>query len=215
MLDSFSMQAFKNRLFEAASEIGFALSDMQASALVDYVALLNKWNKTYNLTAIREPREMLERHIIDSLSMVPFIDADQVLDVGTGPGLPGIPLAIMYPDKQFSLLDSNIKKTRFLTQAAISLKLPNVEVLHQRIEDLASERKFPLIVSRAFTAANNFAELCGPCLNETGKLLAMKGSEVTNEAAQLSPKYTTKEIVKLVVPGCEAERHLIIIEKSV
>lgn len=205
---------FGERINRAASEIGLDLSEKQNTALIQYVELLARWNSTYNLTAVRDPSEMLDRHIIDSLSVVPFVDAATVMDVGTGPGLPGIPLAVMYPEKFFVLLDSNIKKTRFLTQASITLGLSNVEVIHERIENLIGKREFPLIISRAFTAAHNFARLCGPCLAKDGKLLAMKGSEAENEAAELPDGYRSKEIIKLSVPGCEAQRHLIIIEKT-
>jgi 16S rRNA (guanine527-N7)-methyltransferase len=205
---------FSQRLLDAASRIGISLSPEQAEQLVHYVELLFRWNSTYNLTAVRDPSEMLDRHIIDSLSVVPFIDAESVMDVGTGPGLPGIPLALLFPNKQFTLVDSNIKKTRFLTQALITLGLKNVEVVHTRIESLIGKRTFPLIISRAFTAADNFAELCGPCLSENGKLLAMKGSEAQNEANALKTGYIYKDIIKLDVPGCEAQRHLIIIEKE-
>lgn len=205
---------FSQRLLNAATTIGISLSQEQAEKLVHYVELLARWNATYNLTAVRDPSEMLDRHIIDSLSVAPFIDADVIMDVGTGPGLPGIPLALLFPNKRFTLVDSNIKKTRFLTQALITLGLKNVEVLHTRIENLIGKRTFPLIISRAFTAADNFSELCGPCLSENGKLLAMKGSEAQNEANALKAGYIYKDIIKLDVPGCEALRHLIIIEKE-
>jgi len=207
-------QGFAARLLSAADEIGIVLSQIQADKLVDYVALLSKWNSTYNLTAVRDPSEMLDRHIIDSLSVVPYITDGPVMDVGTGPGLPGIPLALLFPRIEFTLVDSNVKKTRFLTQAAIALGLTNVDVQHTRIEHLQGKRQFPLIISRAFTAAENFAELCGPCLSPDGKLLAMKGSEAENEAHALSNEYVYQDIVKLNVPGCEAQRHLIIIEKA-
>lgn len=207
-------QGFADRLLKAAEEIGVALTQTQADKLVDYVALLARWNSTYNLTAVRDPSEMLDRHIIDSLSVVPYITTSPVMDVGTGPGLPGIPLALLYPDYSFTLVDSNVKKTRFLTQAAITLGLSNVDVQHTRIENLQGQREFPLIISRAFTAAENFADLCGPCLTADGKLLAMKGSEAENEASALSDEYAYQDIIKLTVPGCDAQRHLIIIEKA-
>jgi len=214
MAQPINTDGFVERLLSASRKIGADLSTDHAQKLVHYIELLYKWNATYNLTAVRDPSEMLDRHIVDSLSVVPYIDAPEVMDVGTGPGLPGIPLALLFPEKTFTLVDSNIKKTRFLTQAAIALGLKNVEVLHTRIEAIAEKRSFPLIISRAFTAASNFAELCGPCLSEGGKLLAMKGSEAQNEANALSNEYTYKDIIKLNVPGCVAQRHLIIIEKK-
>lgn len=214
MAATINTDGFAERIEFAAKEIGIGLNSLQVNKLVDYVALLAKWNSTYNLTAVRDPQDMLERHIIDSLSVVPFVDASPVLDVGTGPGLPGIPLAIIYENASFTLLDSNVKKTRFLTQACITLGLANVEILHQRIESLANKAFFPIVISRAFTAASNFADLCGPCLEENGKLLAMKGSEAENEAKALDDQYKISEIINLNVPGCEAQRHLIIIEKN-
>lgn len=202
----------RDRLIAAAKSMGLQLDEAQIHKLLDYVALLDKWNGTYNLTAIRDQHEMLERHIIDSLSIARFIDEDEILDVGTGPGLPGIPLAIVFPERRFTLLDSNIKKTRFLTQAKISLHINNVTVAHERIEQFDSGKGYPLIVSRAFTSADNFAALCGPHLTEGGKLFAMKGSEAANESNLLQAPYRQSKFIQLDVPGCEAQRHLIIIE---
>jgi 16S rRNA (guanine527-N7)-methyltransferase len=205
---------FQTRLHEAAKEIGIELSPAQAQAMVDYVVLLNKWNKTYNLTAIRKPAAMLERHIIDSIVIAPYVNDSPVLDVGTGPGLPGIPLAILNPKKQFFLLDSNIKKTRFITQAVIALGIQNVEVVHARIEEFPNRAQFPIVVSRAFTAANNFAKLCSPYLSKNGRLFAMKGTDSKDEVEELDADFKVAQTIKLNVPGCEAQRHLIIIEKT-
>lgn len=210
-------QAYKDleiRLSQAATELGISLSSDQCKSMVDYVVLLNKWNKTYNLTAIRKPAAMLERHIIDSISIASYVDQFPVLDVGTGPGLPGIPLAILNPEKKCVLLDSNIKKTRFITQAVITLGLKNVEVVHARIEEFEQKAAFPIVVSRAFTAANQFSRLCSPFLAEHGRLFAMKGTESKAEVEELDPSFSVTQTIKLNVPGCEAQRHLIIIEKS-
>ena len=207
-------QILQARLHEAAKEIGIELSNDQARSMVAYVALLNKWNKTYNLTAIRKPSAMLERHIIDSISIAPFINNSPVLDVGTGPGLPGIPLAILNPTKSFVLIDSNIKKTRFITQAVIALGIKNVEVVHARIEQYERTAAFPIVVSRAFTAANNFVQLCSSYLSEHGQLFAMKGTDSKEEVEEIDRAFRINQTIKLSVPGCEAQRHLIIIEKA-
>ena len=159
-------------------------------------------------------RRCLYRHLVDSLSIVQFISGTRVLDVGTGPGLPGIPLAIMYPDKQFVLLDSNIKKTRFLTQSVIELGLTNVEVRHGRVEEQVFKQPFDHIVSRAFAALDKMVELSHMHLAKNGQFLAMKGIDPVNEQEALGEQYEIKKTISLDVPGCEAQRHLIIIEAS-
>jgi 16S rRNA (guanine527-N7)-methyltransferase len=210
--NAFQKEAYAMRLCSVATVIGFELSKEKATQLVLYLELLAKWNKTYNLTAIRDPDEMLERHLVDSLSIVPFITAETLLDVGTGPGLPGIPLAIIYPEKQFTLLDSNSKKTRFITQSLITLGLKNVDVRHNRIEALDKNEKYHQIISRAFTALPNFVELCKQALTDNGQLLAMKGLKPDEKEAQLDSAYSITSMIELCVPGCDAQRHLIIIE---
>ena len=197
-IDQAQQQVFRGCLADSSTILNLVLSDIQLDKLVSYLVLLNKWNKTYNLTAVRDPEAMLYRHLVDSLSIVQFISGTRVLDVGTGPGLPGIPLAIMYPDKQFVLLDSNIKKTRFLTQSVIELGLTNVEVRHGRVE----EQVFKMV------------ELSHMHLAKNGQFLAMKGIDPVNELEALGEQYEIKKTISLDVPGCEAQRHLIIIEAS-
>lgn len=205
----------KSRINEVSSKIGITVSDTQNELLIQYLELLIKWNKAYNLTAIRDPEDMFIKHIVDSLSITNFITGRKILDVGTGPGLPGIPMAIMHPDKQFSLLDSNGKKTRFLVQAQLSLGIPNIEIYNVRVESLPDEQVFDQIMSRAFTALDNMVELCKHLLSEGGQFLAMKGLIPKEEMALLDSNYFVKDIVALTVPGCLDQRHLITIEKNI
>ncbi|MDX1491334.1 MAG: 16S rRNA (guanine(527)-N(7))-methyltransferase RsmG [Pseudohongiellaceae bacterium] len=189
-----------------------SLSDTQQDLLLQYLALLLKWNKAFNLSGVKTPSEMLTRHILDSLSVVPFITGQCVLDVGTGPGLPGIPLAICYPDKQFVLLDSNGKKTRFIFQALVQLGLKNVDVENTRIEALQSEKPIDTIVSRAFSSIVDFLSLTQHIVKKSSKpvnIVAMKGLYPEAELAQLPNDYVLKASTSVKVPGHEAARHII------
>lgn len=208
---------FTMALFDSAKLIGIEVSDFQVEQLIKYLELLIKWNKTYNLTAIREPKEMLIKHLIDSLSIAPHILNNKdhnILDVGTGPGLPGIPMSILFPEIEFLLLDSNGKKTRFLTQCKIMLGLANVQVFNGRVEEANVDRRFDQILSRAFTSLGNMVDLCSHLLADGGQFLAMKGLAPDNEANEISTDFQIKESIELCVPGCDEQRHLIIIEKS-
>lgn len=214
MIESSLRIEFKNRISAVASEIGIHISESQNELLIQYLELLIKWNKAYNLTAIRDPKEMFIKHIVDSLSIAPFISGKNILDVGTGPGLPGIPMAILFPEKKFSLLDSNGKKTRFLIQARLSLKLTNVEVFNVRVENLLVDELFDQIMSRAFTALDNMVNLCKHLLSTKGQFLAMKGLIPESEISMLPKDYKITQITALTVPGCADQRHLITIEKN-
>ncbi len=175
-----------------------------------YLTLLQKWNRVYNLTAIKDPQEMLTKHIEDSLAILPYIQGSRVLDVGSGAGLPGIPLAIHLPDKQFILLDSSHKKTRFLTQCKIELRLSNVEVVHSTIESYQPEHYFDEIVTRAFSSLADMVKMSSHCLSSQGRWLAMKGKYPETEIADLDTKHAI-QTEKLSVLGENASRHLIII----
>lgn len=179
--------------------------------LLAFVRLLAKWNAAYNLTAVRDPEEMVTRHLLDSLVLLPYLQGQRVLDIGTGPGLPGIPLAIARPDCFFTLLDANAKKTRFVTQAAGELGLKNVEVVQTRVENYRPEQKFDTLVARAFSSIagmlNNAQHLCAP----GGRFLAMKGVYPEGELAAIPVDYAVSEVVALKVPGLDAARHLAII----
>lgn len=172
--------------------------------------LLAKWNGTYNLTAVRDPLEMVTRHLLDSLVMVAFLRGARVLDVGTGPGLPGIPLAVARPDLGFTLLDANAKKTRFVVQAVGELALKNVEVVQSRVEKYHPSRTFDTVVSRAFASIADMLaharHLCAP----GGRFLAMKGAYPEEELTALPAGYD-HEVVPLAVPGLDAARHVVIV----
>jgi len=178
-----------------------------------YLTLMAKWNKTYNLTAITDPHEMLTRHILDSLAINPFLYGKLICDVGSGAGLPGIPLAIVNPDKHFTLVDSNNKKIRFLTQIKIELKLNNIEIIHSRVKQYKPENCFHTIVSRAFSTIN--AMLCQTkhlCCKDS-IFLAMKGVFPKKELAELKADFKVKWIEKLKIPELDAQRHLVCIYK--
>jgi 16S rRNA (guanine527-N7)-methyltransferase len=210
----------KDALFEllhsGAQDLGVVLSDDQATRLVDYVALLAKWNAVYNLTAIRDPRQMLIQHILDSLSIVPHLaarDVASILDVGSGGGLPGIVLAIVFPERTVTLNDIVQKKTAFQTQAKAALKLGNLSVVTGRVETLRPgievPGKFDAIVSRAFAELADFVTLARHLVSERGSIWAMKGVRPDAEIARLPAGANVAQVTRLAVPSLEAERHLI------
>ena len=182
--------------------------------LLRYVELLSRWNQTYNLTAIRDPAEMLVKHVLDSLSVLPYVSASPVADVGTGAGLPGIPLAVARPDLKFTLLDSNGKKTRFVTHAVTELMLANVEVVQSRSESFAPKTPFPCVLSRAFASLRDFVLLAGGLAAPGGRLLAMKGARPDEEIAALPAGFRLRAVHLLKVPGLDAERCLVELEKQ-
>ena len=190
------------------------LSAEQQQKLLDYVALLLKWNSTYNLTALRQEDQMLSHHVLDSLTLLPYLDGVQTLiDVGSGGGMPGIPTAICRPDIQITLLDSNSKKTSFLSQAVIELGLSNVKVITGRVE-AAEGIQFDAITSRAFAELRDFVTLTPQLLRDNGRWLAMKGVHPYEEIAQLPEDVHVTQVDKLNVPSLEAERHMVIIQKG-
>lgn len=187
-----------------------SLEPALARPLLDYLALLARWNATYNLTAIRDPREMLAKHLLDSLAMQPFVrDIATLADLGTGPGLPGIPLAIATPGLQVTLVESNGKKARFLREAVRQLKLGNVRVAESRIEAFRPDAVFDAITARALATLPLILELGGHLLGPDGRLLAMKGVVPDDEIAALPPGWGVAAIHPLQVPGLSAERHLL------
>jgi len=198
-------------LTEALRAMELNLDALQEVRLLDYLALIGKWNRTYNLTAIHEPERMLTHHLLDSLSILPMVATGPLLDVGSGAGLPGIPLAIARPDLNVTLLDSSQKRCGFMQQAAIELKLGNVTVVHARAEDFQPAEKFPQIVSRAFSDLSDFVKATRHLLAEDGEWLAMKGLYPDEEIALLKGARVESH-AKLHVPGLDADRHIIIME---
>lgn len=185
------------------------LDEKQQEKLIKYIELLNKWNKTYNLTAVRKPEQMVTRHLLDSLSICPYLRGKQVLDVGTGAGLPGIPLAIVFPQREFTLLDCNNKKTRFVIQAASELELPNVDVVQSRVEEFETKTFFDTIITRAYASIGGMLGQTSHLLAAEGVFLAMKGVNPVAELDELPSGYFIKESYEINVPGLEEERHLL------
>lgn len=179
------------------------------SRLLAYVALLARWNRVYNLTAVRDPAEMMRRHVLDSLAVLPHLQGPRVIDVGSGAGLPGIPLAIASPACRFVLLDANAKKTRFLIHAVGELALTNVEVVRSRVEDYRPESGFDSVISRAFASLADMLALTARLCRPGGRLLAMKGRIEPDELAAIPPAYGVPVTTVLHVPGVRAERHLV------
>lgn len=194
--------------------LGLNLTEEREAMLLGYLALLAKWNKVYNLTAIREQEKMLSQHLLDSLAVLPYLQGDGILDVGSGGGLPGMPLAIAMPEKEITLLDSNQKKTTFLKQAAIELKLANVKVVCGRVENYRTEHKFDTVISRAFSDLASFVRLASHLCAPGGVMLAMKGVFPHEEAAQLPANARIEEVIPLNVPMLEAERHLVVMRAT-
>ncbi len=190
--------------------LGLDLPAASGDRLLAFRDLLLKWNRTYNLTAVREPEQVLSHHLLDSLAILPWVEAGPLLDVGSGGGLPGIPLAIARPDLEVTLVDAVQKKVSFLQQAAIELELPNVRAVHGRVEGLAGQ--YPQITSRAFSDLGEFVGLTRHLLAPGGRWLAMKGVRPAAEMAALPAEIQLAVILPLVVPGLAAERHLLILK---
>lgn len=189
--------------------LNITLSSAQQQQLLDYVALLAKWNKAYNLTAVRDADEMISRHILDSLAILPYIQGSSLLDVGTGAGLPGIPLAIAMPELAVTLLDSNSKKTRFLQQAKAELSLDNISVVHSRVEDAIFEVPFDVVTARAFAAVAMVTELAGAHCAATGYLLLMTGTAETTETVGLLAGFEVAQVEAIHVPDNSGARHVV------
>jgi 16S rRNA (guanine527-N7)-methyltransferase len=205
---------WRRQLSEGLADMGLTLDEPTQARLLAFLALLNKWNGAYNLTAVRDPEQMVSRQLLDSLSILPFVTTDHLLDVGAGGGLPGIPLAVVRPDSRFTLLDSNSKKTRFLTQCVLELGLTNVEVIHGRAEQCRPEQPFQQISSRAFTALDNLVNWCGDLLANDGEFLAMKGQFPDDEVSALPESWQVAHQQSLSVPGFDGGRHLLIVRRT-
>ncbi len=216
MIDVDLQDRLHQQLIRGAAEMSVALSSVQIEKLLVYIREFEKWNKAYNLSAVRDIQQMVARHLLDSLSVVPWISTQKnfpltrMIDVGTGGGLPGIPLAIMFPEKQFTLLDSNGKKTRFLFHVKTLLGLTNVTVENRRVEEFVPTEKFQGVISRAFASLQDMTEGCANLIETDGIFLAMKGLFPEDELAPISDKIELVETIKLVVAETDGERHLLI-----
>lgn len=200
-------------LQQGIEELGIALGTEAQRKLLDYLALLHKWNKVYNLTAIRDPQQMVSHHLLDSLAAMPHLWPGRWLDVGCGAGLPGLVLAVAQPDWQFALLDSNSKKTGFVQQAVIELGLHNVSVHCARVEEWIPAERFDGIISRAFSELGEFLQLTCHLVAPTGRWVAMKGAP-QRELAGIPNGCRVEHVISLRVPGLHAERSLVIVSPS-
>jgi len=198
----------KQILQNGLKQLNLDLSIQVQQKLIDYVLLLHKWNQTYNLTSVRDPKEIVIRHILDSLAIVPYIKGKRILDVGTGAGLPGIPLALALPKKYFVLLDSNSKKIRFLIYAVSVLKINNVEIIQERVEKYQPQQKFDSIITRAFASLQDTVIKTKHLYNKNGYLLAMKGKYPSQELQKIKEPIL---VYKIEVPNLDEQRHLVLV----
>ena len=191
--------------------LGLVLGGPRRARLEQYLLLLEKWNRVYNLTAIRDRARMITHHLLDSLAVLPYVSGPRVLDVGSGAGLPGIPLAVANPELEVTLLDSNHKKVAFMRQAIGELGLRNAAVVADRVESWPTEARFDTIVSRAFAELGEFVTPCARLLAPGGVFVAMKGVHPHEEIERLPAGFRVERVIRLEVPGLDAERHLVIV----
>lgn len=220
------MPDIKQKLIEGMTEMGVEFTPIQIEQLMLYITEFEKWNKAYNLSAVRELEQMIGRHLLDSLSVVPWLKEtselaeklgqspkfESIIDVGTGGGLPGIPLSIMFPQIRWTLLDSNGKKMRFLFHIKTLLKLDNVTIENCRVESFQPDQKFDAVISRAFASLQDMTDGCGHLLKPEGIFLAMKGLFPQDEIEPIKNKIRLLETIKLKVAATEGERHLLVLQ---
>ncbi|WP_221075411.1 16S rRNA (guanine(527)-N(7))-methyltransferase RsmG [Agarivorans aestuarii] len=204
----------KSRLQSLLAQTSLQLSELQIFQLVSLVEQLDKWNKAYNLTSVRDPMEMMVKHILDSLVVSPYLQGKRFIDVGTGPGLPGLPLAIINPDKQFVLLDSLGKRITFIRQVCHLLKLDNVTAVQSRVENYQQNLDFDGVISRAFASLDDMLNWCSHLPANNGKFYALKGLVPEQELENLPDGLKLHSIESLSVPELEGQRHLVIIDKN-
>ena len=204
----------EERLRNGIRELGISVGQDAAGRYALLLALLDKWNRAFNLTAVRDPHEMVARHILDSLSVKPFLSGASILDVGTGAGFPGLVLAVADPDRQFCLLDSGVKKVRFVRHAVAELGLGNVQVEHSRVEQYVPVIPFDTVVCRAFSSLAEFVSSCAALAAADGRLVAMKGRMPRDEIAALPSTWSVVQAEPVTVPGLSGERHIIVLERS-
>lgn len=198
------------QLLQGCEALGLSLDAETRARLLDYAGLLGKWNKVYNLTAIRDAQQVVSHHLLDSLAVLPQLSGVvHLADVGSGGGLPGIPLAIAAPQLQVTLIETSHKKASFLTQACIELGVANARVINRRVEEVGAEPPFDAVISRAFSDVADFVRLAGHLVRPDGALLAMKGLYPDEELAQLPAPWTLARSIELHVPGLDAARHLL------
>ncbi|HDR1594638.1 TPA: 16S rRNA (guanine(527)-N(7))-methyltransferase RsmG, partial [Pasteurella multocida] len=201
-------QQLSQKLEILLKQTALSITDQQKEQLIKLVLLLNKWNKAYNLTSVRDPMEMLVKHILDSVVVSPHLQGKHFIDVGTGPGLPGLPLAIVNPNKHFVLLDSLGKRISFIRNAIRELGLDNVEAVLSRVEEYHPEQPFDGVLSRAFASLKDMTDWCQHLPKQDGYFYALKGLYHQEEVEELSEKFTIQQVIRLQVPELIGERHL-------
>ncbi|CAG0976860.1 cobalt-precorrin-6B (C15)-methyltransferase [Methylophilaceae bacterium] len=206
-MSTLNKDLLKEKLQKGLAEMGLVLPDAVQQKLLDYLELIHKWNKVHNLTAVREPEEMVTLHLLDSLAVLPHIEAERLLDVGSGAGLPGIPLALCLPDMHVTVLDSSHKKASFMRQAKAELGIANLEVVCGRVEQFKPEELYDVIISRAFSDLQQFIVLTRHLCKPQAHWVAMKGVHPYDELSQIDIK--PSRVLQLNVAGLEAQRHLI------
>lgn len=207
-------QHLATQLRAGCAALDLSVDARQQQQLLEYLALLAKWNKAYNLTAIRDEAQMVTRHLLDSLAVAPYLTGQRLIDVGTGAGLPGVPLAILFPERAFHLLDSNGKKTRFLFQVKTALALDNMVVHQARVESYRVAASYDAVLSRAFASLQDMVQACSHLLAPGGSFLAMKGALPTEELEAVSQQYPQCTVHPLRVPGLDEQRHLVVIAQQ-
>ena len=200
-------------LLQGCEKLALDITTEQADKLTGYVQRIDKWNKAYNLTSVRDPEQMMVKHILDSLAVTRFVSGKRVIDVGTGPGLPGIPLAIMLPDIEFTLLDSLGKRVRFMKQCAFELGLTNVTPVYSRVEEHEPAQPYDIVLSRAFASLKDMLHWCQHLVDSSGVFFALKGQFPQSEIDEVSDHFQIGSVEALSVPDLTGERHLVTIRK--
>lgn len=200
-------------LLQGCEKLALDITTEQADKLTGYVQRIDKWNKAYNLTSVRDPEQMMVKHILDSLAVTRFVSGKRVIDVGTGPGLPGMPLAIMLPDIEFTLLDSLGKRVRFMKQCAFELGLTNVTPVYSRVEEHEPAQPYDIVLSRAFASLKDMLHWCQHLVDSSGVFFALKGQFPQSEIDEVSDHFQIGSVEALSVPDLTGERHLVTIRK--
>lgn len=209
-----NIPSLASRLADGVAALGLDVTADVQARLLAFVELLEKWNRSYNLTAVRDPEQMIARHILDSLAVAPYVHGTRAADLGSGAGLPGIPLALVAPQREFVLLDSNAKKTRFITEAVGALNIKNVTVVQERAEKYRPAQPFDTVIARAFASIGEFIACAEHLCRDDGRFLAMKGVYPAEELAAIPAGYRAESVAALSVPGLDAARHLAIIVRA-
>ncbi|HFD79711.1 MAG TPA: 16S rRNA (guanine(527)-N(7))-methyltransferase RsmG [Gammaproteobacteria bacterium] len=208
------VSSLEPQIAQGCRALGVAADERAPALLAAFLRLLHKWNRVYNLTAVRDPQAMVARHVLDSLAVLPWLTRGTLLDVGTGAGLPGLVLAIARPELEVTLLDSNAKKLRFVRQAAAELGLANTTVVQARMQEYQPGRSFDMVISRAVASMEELYRHSHHLLRPGGRMLFMKGALPQQELEQLAPQAGPLHVETLDIPGLEAERHLLWLEKA-